>query len=81
MLNLGKQDIDLSTEERSGRLVLHWANSHSLYKLPCEIPIRAREARYKSNHKVSGLNIVPILQTTSDVVQEVNIMVGEIQAV
>ena len=81
MLNLGKQDIDLSTEERSGRWVLRWANSHSLYKLPCGIPIRAREARYKSNHKVLGLNIVPILQTTSDAVQEVNIMVGEIQAV
>ena len=34
------------------------AHSH---ELPCRVLIGVREARYQSNHNVSGLKIVPIL--------------------
>lgn len=60
MLNLRKEDTNLSIEEGSGEFSIKPIAAH-FHKLPYGIHIGVGEAQYQSKYGVLGLKIVPIL--------------------
>ena len=51
----------LTRKGRASQFTIQPIPTH-FHGLPCKVPIGVTKARYQSNHNVSGLKVVPILQ-------------------